>query len=139
MDLDEARAKLREASYDDFMRVREELAAALRAQGDKHLAHLIAGTKKPDRAHWAVARVDADLRQALELARGAAKAAQAHESGDALREALAEYRRAVNAVADAAKKIMTDAGMSVTRANERAMHALLEGQAEDPLDVLRAR
>ncbi len=139
MDLDEARTKLHEASYEDFMRVRDEVVAELRAQGDAHLARLVAGTKKPDRAHWAVGRVDSALRQSLELARGTAQHAQAHASGDALRDALADYHRAVNAVVDAAKKIMTDAGMTVSRANERAMHALLEGHAEDPLEALRKK
>jgi hypothetical protein len=121
------------------MRVRDEVVAELRAQGDAHLARLVAGTKKPDRAHWAVGRVDSELRQSLELARGVAQQAQAHESGDALRGALAEYHRAVNAVVAAAKKIMTDAGMTASRANERAMHALLEGHAEDPLEALRKK
>lgn len=137
MDLDEARAKLRDASYDDFMTVRDAVVKALRDQGDAHLARLVAGTKKPDRAAWALGRVDATLRQSLELARGAAQAAQAHESGDALRDALAAYHRAVTAVVAAAKEVMREHGMNVTRTSERAMHAILEGQSADPLDALR--
>jgi hypothetical protein len=137
MDLDEAKAKLRAATLEDFMKVRDDLVKALREQGDVHLARLVAGTKKPDRAAWAIGRVDASLRDALVIARGAAHAAQSHESGDALRDALAEYHRAVNAVVSAAKKILADAGMNASRANERAMHALLEGHAEDPLEALK--
>lgn len=137
MDLDEAREKLRKASFDEFMKVKGEVAKELRDQGDKHLARLVEGTKKPDRAAWALGRVDPALRQSLELARGAAQAAQAHESGDALRDALATYHRAVASVVDAAKEAMREAGMNVTKGTERSMHAILEGHTEDPLEALR--
>jgi len=136
MTLEEAREKLKAAAFADFTRVRKEIADELKAQGDAHLARLLLSAKKPDRVGWALARVDDELKTTLATEHTLAQAAQAHKSGDELRDALASYRAAVNAVIDATKEIMKEADMSVNAATERAIRAAVEGRAEDPLEVL---
>jgi len=96
-------------------------------------------SKKPDRAGWALARVDDELKQTLERERTFAQAAQAHKKGDELREALASYRAAENAVIDAAKAVMKEADMNVNAATERQIRAAVEGRVEDPLEILRRK
>lgn len=138
MTLDEARDKLRAAAFADFVKVRTEIAAELKAQGDAHLARLLSSSKKPDRAGWALARVDDELKETLERERTLAQAAQAHKKGDDLRDALASYRAAENAVIDAAKAVMREADMNVNAATERQIRAAIEGH-DDPLEVLRRK
>jgi hypothetical protein len=136
MTLDEAREKLKAAAFADFVKVRTEIAAELKAQGDAHLARLLLSAKKPDRIAWALVRVDDELKTTLERERTFAQAAQAHKKGDELRDALASYRAAVTAVMDATKAVMHEADMSVNAATERAIRAAVEGRHEDPLEVL---
>ncbi len=137
MTLEEAREKLRAAALADFTKVRAEIAKELKEQGDAHLARLLLSSKKPDKVAWALMRVDDELKHEVERTRTAAEHAQAKETGDALREALATYRAAVNAVIDAAKDVMKDAEMPVNAATERAIRAGVEGHHNDPLEVLR--
>ena len=139
MTLEEAREKLRAAAFADFVKVRAEIAEELKSQGDAHLARLLLSSKKPDRAGWALARVDDELKETLERERTLAQAAQAHKKGDELREALASYRAAENAVIDAAKAVMKEADMHVNAATERQIRAAVEGRIEDPLEVLRRK
>lgn len=136
MDLAEARSRLRAAPLREFVRVRRELATELRAAGEAHLAKLVASRKKPNRAEWALAQVDEDRMRELEHARAAARKAQEHASGDALREAFAEYRRAVTAVLDEAVAIARENKMTITAAQEREMRAALERPSNDPLEAL---
>jgi hypothetical protein len=139
MTLEEAREKLRAAAFADFVKIRAEIAAELKAQGDAHLARLLLSSKKPDRAGWALARVEDELKETLERERTLAQAAQAHKKGDELREALASYRAAENAVIDAAKAVMKENDMNVNAATERQIRAAVEGKIEDPLEVLRRK
>ena len=136
MTLEEAREKLMAAAFADFVKVRTEIAAELKEQGDAHLARLLLSSKKPDRVGWALARVDDELKTTLERERTLAQAAQAHKTGDELREALASYRAAVTAVIDATKDVMKEADMAVNAATERSIRAAVEGRIEDPLEVL---
>ena len=136
MDLAEARSRLRAAPPREFVRLRRELVAELRAAGEAHVAKLVASQKKPNRAEWALAQVGADRMRELERARAAARKAQEHASGDALRAAFAGYRRAVTAVLDDAVAIARKNGMTITAAQQREMRAALERPSNDPLEAL---
>jgi hypothetical protein len=110
--IDEAAARLYGLPLEDFTRERDALARELRKAKERDTAAVIAKLPKPSQAAWAantLARerrdlVD-DLLAAGDALREAQDAALSGGGADALRDAAAAERRAVDALVTAAKEL----------------------------------
>jgi hypothetical protein len=100
----------------EFIRARDARVRELKAAGDKEEAARVAKLRKPAPPAWALDRVAHDRPELIEeaLAAGAAllDATEAAVGGDraALRDATAAERAAVDAVVDAAAKVLGGKG-----------------------------
>ncbi len=116
MALDEALDQLYGAALAEFVTLRKELAAQLKAAGDADDAKELAKARRPTTAAWALnqlAREEPQLVDAVIDAGDQVRRAQedaAPGEADALREAAAARRRIVSDAADAAVRIATRSG-----------------------------
>jgi hypothetical protein len=121
--------RLYAATLDEFMALRGQLVAELRAAGEAALARQVAGVTKPARTAWALNQV---VRRSPELVHGAMKAwataNEAQKQGDAaaLRETARAYRESVAAVVKAARDVLVEAGMETTAMQMRRMGETLQ-------------
>jgi len=127
--LDESLDQLYAADPSDFVALRKQLQAELRAAGLKPEAALLGRARRPSTSMWAVnqlVRRRPELVEALLARSDELRAAQGRRRGDpdALREAIRAHRSAVAEAADAAVDVLG------SRANE--------GFREEILAILRA-
>src|SRR5947209_2544647 len=96
---DDALERLYAAPLEEFMRVRKELVAELKAAGEAAAARRVAEAKKPPRTTWALnqaVRREPDRARAFVEARArAAEAQRGAGDADELRAALDAYRKSV--------------------------------------------
>jgi hypothetical protein len=116
------------AAFDDFMTLRKQLAAELRAAGETATAQAVAAAPKPTRTAWAlnqVARRQPELLATLLRARDEAGTAS---PGDAerLRDGMREYRARVSEVVRAARELMMAGGMDLNVTQARRMTETLQ-------------
>ncbi|HEX7167328.1 MAG TPA: hypothetical protein VF230_10145 [Acidimicrobiales bacterium] len=117
-DLDTDIDRLYGAAPDEFIAARDSLAKELKAAGDKDGAATVKGLRKPTTAAWAVNQLARKHRKALDdlldLGERLRKAQRAMMSGraggTAVKELSAERRKAVNALAGKAVKLLGASG-----------------------------
>ena len=131
---------LYDAPFEDFTKLRNELAKELRKSGDRAAADEVAGMRKPTRAAWAVNQVARGDRptisrvlEAGERLRKAQEDALRGGSGDALRKAGADEREAVGAAVEKAAAVL---GVQASRATLERVRSSLQAAARD--DAVRA-
>jgi hypothetical protein len=131
---------LYDAPFEDFTKLRNELAKELRKTGDRAAADEVAGMRKPTRAAWAVnqvARGDRPtIRRVLEAGERLRKAqedALGGGSGAALRKAGADEREAVGAAVEKAAAVL---GARAGTATLERVRSSLQAAARD--DAVRA-
>jgi hypothetical protein len=133
--LEGALDRLYAATLDEFMSLRGQLVAELRAAGEAATARQVAGVAKPARTAWAlnqVARREPELLQAVMKAWATANEAQKRGDAAALRETARAYREWVAAVVKAARDVLAEAGMEATAIQMRRMGETLQAaSAED--------
>jgi hypothetical protein len=110
-DLDAALDELYGADPAEFVAVRKQLSASLRAAGDKDGAKQLLGARRPSTSAWAlnqVARREPQLVETLLDASRALYAAQTRGSNKpvVLRDAIRAHREAVDATADTALAVL---------------------------------
>jgi hypothetical protein len=119
---------------DDFVRERQALAKALRTDGRREDAQLVAGLKKPAPVVLAVNRA---ARDRPEAARGAVRAAeqvaktQLASDPDAYRDALAELARSVDLLEEVALAHLARGGKPPSEAASRRLRDLLRNAVAD--------
>lgn len=125
-----------------FVSERDAAAKRLRTDGDRASADIVAKLPKPSLAAWAInqlVRAEPGLTHELLRAGGALREAQARalagENGEALRDAAAGERRAVEALVEAARALRP-AGRAPTRPTLDRVRATLNAAAGD--EVVRA-
>jgi hypothetical protein len=131
---------LYEAPFEDFTKLRNDLAKELRKAGDRSAADEVAGMRKPTRAAWAVNQLARGDRGAIsqvldagERLRKAQEDALAGGSGAALRKAGADEREAVRAAVEKAAAVLGD---QAGRATLERVRSSLQAAARD--DAVRA-
>jgi hypothetical protein len=119
---------------DEFVAARNELAKALRRQGNKALAEEVARLRRPSLALWALnqaARALPQEVQALLRADDRLHAAQAgRATPDELRAAMHEHRTALRALAEAAEQRLPAGAAAQARALQATLQAAAAGGAE---------
>ena len=118
--------------FDDFVRLRKEMAAALRAAGDVAASRLVMKAAKPSRTAWAlnqVARRRPELVQAAFEARAKAADAQTSGEGEALRATARAYRERLASLVDAASDAVRQDGGELTVAQGRRISATVQAVA----------
>jgi hypothetical protein len=110
-DLDAALDELYGADPAEFVAVRKQLSASLRAAGDKDGAKQLLAARRPSTSAWAlnqVARREPRVVETLLDASRALYAAQTRGSNkpDVLRDAIRAHREAIDATADAALAVL---------------------------------
>jgi hypothetical protein len=110
--VDEAAEHLYGLALEDFIRERGERAKALRKEGDRDAAAAVGKLAKPSQAAWAINRLRRDkgdevdaLLAAGEALRAAQEDAVSGGGAEALRDAAAGERRAVDALVEAAARL----------------------------------
>jgi hypothetical protein len=135
--LDEALDQLYGAALAEFVTLRKELAAQLKAAGDADDAKELAKARRPTTAAWALnqlAREEPQLVDAVIDAGDQVRRAQedaAPGQADALRETAAARRRIVSDAADAAVQIATRSGAKGD-AHRDALVAALDAASINP-------
>jgi hypothetical protein len=131
---------LYDAPFEDFTKLRNELAKELRKSGDRAAADEVAGMRKPTRAAWAVNQVARGDRptisrvlEAGERLRKAQEEALGGGSGAALRKSGADEREAVGAAVEKAAAVL---GGEAGRATLERVRSSLQAAARD--DAVRA-
>ena len=118
--------------FDDFVRLRKEMASALRAAGDVAASRLVMKAAKPSRTAWAlnqVARRRPELVQAAFEARAKAADAQTSGEGEALRATARAYRERLASLVDAASDAVRQDGGELTVAQGRRISATVQAVA----------
>jgi hypothetical protein len=139
--LAEALDRLYAVPLADFMRTRKELAAELKARGEKVAARRVTEAQKPTRPTWAlnqVARVAPELLSAFVEARATAQAAQAGSDPSALRAALDAHKQSLGAILQRGGEILREGGGQAGPSDRRQMIESLEAAGTDT-SFLRAR
>ena len=144
--------RLYAAPLGEFVAVRRELAASLKAAGHVAAATEVGAAKKPSRTAWAMNQVarrsPGELRAAFD-AHAAAAAAQSKGDAAAMRETVRAFREALGAVARSSAQVAADAGipLSATQvrqlgetvraaiADDAARERLLAGRLVEDVDV----
>jgi hypothetical protein len=124
--------RLYEARFDDFVPLRREMAAALRAAGDVAASRLVSAATKPSRTAWAlnqVARRRPELVQAAFEARAKAALAQTTGEGEALRTTARAYREHLADLVQAAGDAVRADGAELTVAQGRRISATVQAVA----------
>jgi hypothetical protein len=110
--VEEAAERLYGLPLEEFTRERDATAKALRREKERDAAAAVGALQKPSASAWAmnaIAREHPELRDELlaagEELRAAQEAALAGEGPEALREATARQRRAVDAIVEAAGEL----------------------------------
>jgi hypothetical protein len=122
------------AAPDDFVRERQSLAKALRADGRREDADLVAGLKKPAPVVLAANRA---ARDRPEAARGAARAAervaktQLAADPEAYQSALAELAQSVDLLEEVALAHLSKSGKPPSEAASRRLRDLLRNAVAD--------
>ena len=150
MKLEDVADELYGLPLDEFTKVRNERAKAIKADGDKELAKTVKGLPKPSVAPWVVnmlVRHDAEqLEQVLALGESL-RQAQAQLDGAELRELDKQRRKLTHAITVQARALAKDLGQSVSQtaatqveetlhaamADEDAAAAVRTGQLVEPL------
>ncbi|HEY5989439.1 MAG TPA: hypothetical protein VIV12_24120 [Streptosporangiaceae bacterium] len=119
----------------EFRAARDERAGQERAAGHRELADAIGKLRRPTVSAWLVnrlAREAADqVDRLLELGESL-REAQQELAGDRLRELSAQRRQAITPLIQAAKRIASGAGQSVSAQVEREVLATFEAALADP-------
>lgn len=133
--LDSVTDELYGVSPDDFTRRRTELAAEAKAAGDKDLAKLITGLRKPTRSAWLVnllARGAADdLAGLLELG-AALLEAQQSLAGDDLRRLSRQRHEAVAQLVQRAATLGLEHGWTAPEGARQEVSQTLQAALSDP-------
>lgn len=119
---------------DDFVRERQALAKALRAEGRKQDADAVAVLRKPPPVVLAANRAARDRPEAAKAAaRAAARVAktQLGADPDAYRDALAELAGSIDLLAEVALAHLSKRGKPPTEAVSRRLHDLLRNAVAD--------
>lgn len=120
----EALHRLYAAPLEEFVALRRELAASLRAAGDPEAARKMAAAPKPTRTAWAldqIAHHRPELVEAMLGARDAALSVQKKGEATAIRAAIRESRARTTEVLHAARDVLVSAGFAVPVAQLRRM------------------
>jgi hypothetical protein len=135
--VDEATDRLYGLPLEDFVRERDAAAKALRAEKQRDAAKQVGALAKPSAAAWAVnaiAREQPKLRDELLAAGDALRDAQdeavAGKGGEALRDATARQRKAIDAILTAAGELQPG-GKSLGRAALDRLRQTLQAAAGD--------
>lgn len=119
---------------DDFVRERQDLAKALRAEGRREDAEVVAALRKPPPVVLAVNRAARDRPEAAKAAaRAAARVAktQLGADADAYREALVELAGSLDLLAEVALAHLSKGGKPPTDAVSRRLQDLLRNASAD--------
>ena len=135
--VDEVADRLYGLPLEDFVRERDATAKALRGEKERDAAKSVGALPKPSAGAWAVnaiAREQPDLRDALLAAGDAVRDAQdeavAGKGAEALREATARQRSAIDAVIAAASELRPG-GKPLSRAALDRLRQTLQAAAGD--------
>ena len=125
------------APFGEFVARRKEVAARLRAEGDRETAKAVAGARKPTVAAWAVNQLPEEAPDELDELR--ALHADVTGGGHELHELLERRRRVVGQLTAAAARVLQSDGRSPATF-ERDVQATLEAAVVDPeaLDAVTA-
>jgi hypothetical protein len=145
-DLDDALDRLYAATPAEFVKLRKELVAELKAAGETTASFRLSDRQKPSKAEWAinqVARAEPKLLQDFVRERERAAAAQQKaRDPEKLRDALETYRSRLGAVAHAVMQALDESGTKASPAERRRVVQTLETAASDPAsreDLVRGR
>src|ERR687895_2090311 len=136
--VDEAAGRLYGLPLEDFTRERDALARELRKAKERDTAAVIAKLPKPSQAAWAANRLARERRDLIDdlLAAGdalreAQEAALSGGGADALRDAAAAERRAVDALVTAAKELRPSGRKPSETTLDRLRNTLHAAAADD--------
>lgn len=117
-------ATLFQASLEQFVTVRKQLAAELKAAGDPGAAARVAKLKRPTVSAWAVNQLWWQEREAFEALFANARRMSAGDLSVAV-----EHRRALGELREAARHVLTNAGHSANEATLRKIMTTLAALA----------
>jgi hypothetical protein len=130
--------RLYAAPLEQFVALRRELVASLRASGDPPAARLLAAAIKPTRTAWAlnrVARSHPELLRGFFDARDRAAAAQVQGNAEQARTAVREYRERMAEVGRAAREALGEAGVAINAAQVRRIGESLQASSTGDADA----
>ncbi len=125
--------RLYAAPLEDFVTLRAQLAAELKAAGEAAASKAVAAAPKPTRTAWAlnqVSRRQPELPRALLRARDAAFTPTPGDA-DGLRQAMRDYRDKITDIVRAARDLMTEGGMELNAIQIRRMTETLQAACAD--------
>jgi hypothetical protein len=138
--------RLYEAPLEQFVALRRELGAALRAAGEVEASRLVATAAKPTRTAWAlnqVARRQPELLQALFDARDGAAVAQKRGDAEQVRSTVREFRTRLADAVRAARDVLAGVGVEMNAGQSRrtaeSLQAASAGGAEARTQLLAGR
>ncbi len=118
---------------EEFLALRKQLAAELRASGDVAASKAIAAAPKPTRTAWAlnqVSRRQPELPRALLRARDLAFAPASGEA-DGVRQASRDYRERLGDIVRAARQLLSEGGTELNANQARRMTETLQAACSE--------
>jgi hypothetical protein len=136
--LSDALDRLYGAPLEQFVALRRELVATLRAAGELPASRLVATATKPARTAWAlnqVARRRPELLHALFDARKCAAAAQEKGDAEQVRTTVREYRARLADAVRAARDVLAEVGVEINAGQSRRIGESLQAASSGEDDA----